>query len=498
MESNFALNMPPQKEGTDLVNSEVGEKSPALSRVEVNTSPSRRRRQSKSLLDPTASMVCAMKELELRKGEIKPEDDPFWEKRGGKGSARGPKFKDVPMRSARPIKETLEHMQPLDPSSHLLAPTKAATEGTYHKPEPKKELKVTPLPPTSHLLTPTKASEAAHFTPPPTTAERHPKPSPRTSSPVQRRDSSRLLDLTKACQASVWTQQAKHEADPREHGWDEFFARKSQRQRRHSAGHVQALQSIRTQSAPSPERSTPPGQPAKATTGSKTRNKSYKDVPSKLHNPTVASVRQMWVEKGAIQGNRDREEVGGGGRQVTTEERNLRVHGTVECMQQARTDNDDGTGTQIYSLNALPCSELSTVRTAAIVGPDRTDCTDSTDITGGVEGDRPGRETQVDSQGACNGVNESHVMTADSTIEDVQLDLLEEGGVEERPSVTDGSPPELSRDAPSQKGQGQGESEDPDDPDSSVAFDDKAATIIMDEMLQQVTTNGYHVDAALE
>ena len=202
--------MSPKVKGTEVGINDVAE-PPTFVSSEVdskeNTSPSRRRRKSKTLLEPTASMMCAMKELELRKGEIKPVDDPFWEKRGGKGSELSPKFKDVPIRPPRPMKETLEHLQPLDPSSRLLTSTKAATGGTYHKPELKKELKVTPLPPTSHLLTPTKASEAAHFTPPPTTAERDSKPSPRSSSPVQRRDSSRLLDLTKACQASVWTQQ---------------------------------------------------------------------------------------------------------------------------------------------------------------------------------------------------------------------------------------------------------------------------------------------------
>eukprot|EP00392_Amoebophrya_sp_AT5.2_P019600 g20515.t1 len=99
-----------------------------------------------------------MKDREKRKGEIKPEDDPFWEKRGGKGGDTMPRYEEVPARPPKPIKEALKTLQPVDKSSHFLATTKAAASATYHKVEPKKELKVAPLSPTSHLLTPTRAS----------------------------------------------------------------------------------------------------------------------------------------------------------------------------------------------------------------------------------------------------------------------------------------------------------------------------------------------------
>lgn len=254
-----------------------------IENTDVNSSSKAKRRKSKTLCEPTESMLAGLKELEKRKGEIKPEDDPFWEKRGGKGCDLLPKYKEVPHKAPRPINETLELLKPLEKSSRLLTTTKATINGAYHKDEVKKELHVTPLPQSSHLLTPTKASIAAVFTPPVT--EEPPKSPVRSTSPF--RENSRLSDLTAARRASAREKADNSRGvDNRELGWNEYFARSGQR--KHSV----------PSAAPSPSSASNEGTPTASTPDSankQPRTGPYKNVKSKLHNPTVASVRQMWV-----------------------------------------------------------------------------------------------------------------------------------------------------------------------------------------------------------
>mmetsp|Transcript_26661 Transcript_26661/g.39606 ORF Transcript_26661/g.39606 Transcript_26661/m.39606 type:complete len:654 (-) Transcript_26661:137-2098(-) len=224
-------------------------------------------KKSRSLYAPTQSMIAAQKELERRKVEVNPVDDPFWEKRGGKGAQFYPKFREVPEKPPRSMTETLEHVSPLPASSRLLSPTKAYECGTYQKQSPKKPKLTAKLPENSHLLTPTKASSCSEYSPPP-------KPSPSSQSRSRRGsgdsttlqlstspNGTRLFDLTATRKQKV-IEKRGHNIDPREQGWKS---------------------NTKPDNKESPNY-TKPSVP-----------NAYKDVKSKLLNPTVASVRQQWT-----------------------------------------------------------------------------------------------------------------------------------------------------------------------------------------------------------
>lgn len=116
-------------------------------------------KKNKTLHDPTESMLASQREFERRKNEIKPEDDPFWEKRGGKCSKIFIKFNDLPEKPQKSLKECVEQILPLPNNSRLLTPTQATLLLVYHKENIIKEKHITNLPNNSHLLTPTRSKK---------------------------------------------------------------------------------------------------------------------------------------------------------------------------------------------------------------------------------------------------------------------------------------------------------------------------------------------------
>jgi hypothetical protein len=230
-----------------------------------------RRRKPKSLLEPTENMLAAKRELETRKNQIKPEDDPFWEKRGGKGERLYPKYSEV---TEKPLKDNHGNVLPLSPSSRLLVPTKAAIRGTYHKEEDATHSRnICPLPTSSHLLTPTKASSMGeyHTSPASPSSIRGASASvsasaSQPSQPALAMHSPTLLELTANRRASAWEKKPEPEMDPREEGWKNILLGRKN-----------------------------PGFREVAPVPVARHNEHYKDVKSKLYNPTIASAHQMWV-----------------------------------------------------------------------------------------------------------------------------------------------------------------------------------------------------------
>lgn len=231
------------------------------------------KRKPKSLHEPTESMLASQREFERRKHEIKPEDDPFWEKRGGRNGKLIIKKEELPKKSPKSLAETVELLTPLPLNSRLLTPTQATIFGLYHKEEPPKEKHISALPATSHLLTPTKASSLGEY---------HPTPSPKEKPLTPRSHSgdvsshshqkytpppdSRLFDLTASCKNAKYEKKII-DTDPREDGWKSIIAPARPR-------------------SPLP---VPPEIPQH-------HNNPYKNVKSKLFNPTIASVRQKWCD----------------------------------------------------------------------------------------------------------------------------------------------------------------------------------------------------------
>lgn len=228
------------------------------------------KRKPKSLYEPTESMLAAQREFERSRKEIRPEDDPFWEKRGGKCGKSHLKHEEVPERSPKTLRESAEMVQPLPTDSRLLTPTQATIFASYHKEETPKEKHIAALPPNSHLLTPTKASSLGEYHPPP-------KSSPRSNSsdtaPVTSSSSSqiyspppnsRLLELTTNRKCAIYEKKII-DTDPREDGWRSIIT-------------------------PGDSKSPLPAPPEVH------HDNPYKNVKSKLHNPTVASVHQKWCD----------------------------------------------------------------------------------------------------------------------------------------------------------------------------------------------------------
>jgi hypothetical protein len=215
-------------------------------------------------------MIAARRELETRKNQIKPEDDPFWEKRGGKGERLYPKYSDV---AEKPLKDNHGNVVSLPPSSRLLVPTKAAIRGTYHKEEDTKNSCPLPISQLSHLLTPTKASVMGEYhTAPASPSSIRATSASGSTQPLQQpaavgAHSPTLLELTVNRRAAAWEKKPEPEMDPREEGWKNIL------HGRKSTGCFQ-------EAAPVPVAR---------------HNEHYKDVKSKLYQPTIASSHQMWV-----------------------------------------------------------------------------------------------------------------------------------------------------------------------------------------------------------
>jgi hypothetical protein len=234
-----------------------------------------KRRRPKSLMEPTANMLASQRELEKRKNEIKPKDDPFWEKRGGKGARFYPKYDNIE-KSSKLVQ--LDQVTPLPQDSRLLTPTRAAVFGTYHKETPKKDKSISPLPVTSHLLTPTKASTRAEYhsqiPPDQPVAKSQPRDkSPPRENPSDQPSTSTLHDLTVNRKSAQW-EKKEISVDPREHGWTNILIHPTKKSPTRNIDFLDMN--------PLP----PPVDPA---------TNPYKKVLSKLYEPTVASVACMWT-----------------------------------------------------------------------------------------------------------------------------------------------------------------------------------------------------------
>eukprot|EP00604_Paraphysomonas_vestita_P003529 CAMPEP_0174822102 /NCGR_PEP_ID=MMETSP1107-20130205/13226_1 /TAXON_ID=36770 /ORGANISM="Paraphysomonas vestita, Strain GFlagA" /LENGTH=501 /DNA_ID=CAMNT_0016040123 /DNA_START=95 /DNA_END=1600 /DNA_ORIENTATION=+ len=225
-------------------------------------------------------MLASKREFEERKNQIKPEDDPFWDKRGGKGERFYPKYQNV---SEKQTKDIRGNVIPLSSNSRLLTPTKAAIFGTYHKDSPINNKTISPLPVTSHLLTPTKASSRAEYHPSTPSSTSTSSSSSQHQHQQRERDNSppksiksnhsgsgefhsaTLHEMTANRRASLWEKKASPEPDPREEGWKNILLDKKT-----------------------------PGIRDVSSVPLAKNNTLFKDVKSKLHNHTIASSHQMW------------------------------------------------------------------------------------------------------------------------------------------------------------------------------------------------------------
>jgi hypothetical protein len=221
-----------------------------------------KKRRPKSLYEPTENMLASRRELEQRKQQIKPEDDPFWEKRGGKGERLYPKYPDVTVEK-RQQRDHHGNIIPLPSSSKLLTPTKAFIRGSYHKEQDHTSKQISPLPVSSHLLTPTKASSLGEYH---TATSLTPPKSAVSNSPVTQGHSATLLELTANRRASMWEKKPEPEVDPREEGWKNILLD------RRNTGFREVT--------PVPVAH---------------HSELYKDVKSRLYSPTIASSHQMWI-----------------------------------------------------------------------------------------------------------------------------------------------------------------------------------------------------------
>jgi hypothetical protein len=227
------------------------------------------KRKSHSLYEPTESMLASQREFDRRKNEIRPEDDPFWEQRGGKGARHLQRYDTLPEKAPRALKDCIDTITPLPNNSRLLTPTQATIFASYHKDEAPKSKQITALSSNSHLLTPTKASSLAEYHHPPSPRE---KPlTPRSNSgevaaashPYSPPAECRLFELTTNRKCAAYEKKII-DTDPRENGWRSLV--------------------------------TPvdPRSPLPAPREIVHHDNPYKEVKSKLFSPTIASVRQQW------------------------------------------------------------------------------------------------------------------------------------------------------------------------------------------------------------
>jgi hypothetical protein len=225
-----------------------------------------KKRRPKSLYEPTENMLASKRELEQRKQQIKPEDDPFWEKRGGKGERLYPKYPDVTV-DKRLQRDHHGNVIPLSSSSKLLTPTRASICGSYHKDRQSHASKqISPLPDSSHLLTPTKASSLGEYHPSSSLSPPKSLSSNSQASPIAQGHSTTLLELTANRRASAWEKKPEPEVDPREEGWKNILLEPKN-----------------------------PGFREVSPVPVAHHSELYKDVKSRLYSPTIASSHQMWI-----------------------------------------------------------------------------------------------------------------------------------------------------------------------------------------------------------
>jgi hypothetical protein len=233
------------------------------------------KRKPHNLYEPTESMVASQREFDRRRSEIRPEDDPFWEQRGGKCAKHLQRYDTLPEKPPKSLKDCVEMITPLPNNSRLLTPTQATIFASYHKEEAPKGKHITALPTNSHLLTPTKASSLGEYHPPAPPREKQSTPrsnsgevsaaSQTYSPPIN----SRLLELTTNRKCAVYEKKII-DADPREDGWKSLVAPLDPRS-----------------PLPSPREVVPHENP-------------YKEVKSKLFNQTIASMQQQWHAQSVV------------------------------------------------------------------------------------------------------------------------------------------------------------------------------------------------------
>lgn len=250
--------------------------------VDISDNHKYQKPKRKSLFAPTASQISAQREMERRRNTIDPNDDPFWEKRGGKSEHLFTKDRHKVEQSelSPPNPHKNLDVSPLPSSSHLLTETKASKCGIYRPPNANaKEVgpPIAPIPLSSHLLTPTKASRLYEYKSPPKEIDASAillRPRSRSPEPVKLPESLlHAMRPTQACISATYVRKDNAQyRDPREIGWKSKTRLSNDLHK--SISEIVGMNDNRI------EETSP--------TANKEDSK-FKNVQSKLHTPTVAS-----------------------------------------------------------------------------------------------------------------------------------------------------------------------------------------------------------------